>query len=215
MFKFPFKFNLIPSGEKFLTYLEQMAGKASACAHHLQNFVGTTDEAIRQKSVQEILSSRARAKALMAEISRELSRSFVTPFDREDIQDLAAELYKIPKTIEKVQDRLSRYKLQDEQGDFSRQIAVIVQEADAMDSMVQDLIRGRNNRKIQDQVAFLYDLEQRGDTILGDLLANLFQGACDPRDLILRKDIYDMLEKVIDRYRNAAGIVLQIVLKHC
>ena len=60
----------------------------------------------------------------------------------------------------------------------------------------------------------LQELENKGDAILGELLVELFRNSTDPRDLILRKDIYDMLEKVIDRYRDAAGVALQIVLKH-
>ncbi len=50
--------------------------------------------------------------------------------------------------------------------------------------------------------------------MLGQLLKNLFKGDRDIRDLILRKDVYDMLEKVLDRYRDASAVALQIVLKH-
>ena len=54
----------------------------------------------------------------------------------------------------------------------------------------------------------------KGDLMLGELLVSLFNEGHTVRDLILRKDIYDMLEKVIDRYRDAAGVALRIVLKH-
>lgn len=209
-----FKFEFFPKSDRFCDYLTQLAAKAAACARHLQKYVKETDPQKQKEAAEAILTARGRAKVLMAELTRDLSRSFVTPFDREDIQDFAMELYKIPKTIEKVQSRLELHGLKDERGDFTRQIDLIVQEAEAMEEMVQNLISGKNNRKIQDQVAFLYDLEHRGDAVLSELLGNLFKTYSDPRDLILRKDIYDMLEKVIDRYRNAAGITLQIVLKH-
>ena len=57
-------------------------------------------------------------------------------------------------------------------------------------------------------------MEAHGDEVLGQLLKNLFKGDRDVRDLILRKDVYDMLEKVLDRYRDASAVALQIVLKH-
>jgi uncharacterized protein Yka (UPF0111/DUF47 family) len=209
-----FKLQILPSGDKFLTYLSQMAQKADKCGHHLKAYIVATDDKGRKAAANSILESRARAKTLMAEITRELSRSFVTPFDREDIQDFAMELYKIPKIIEKVQNRIELHGIKDEHGDFHKQIDLIVQEADAMEEMVKNLVEGNNKRKVQDQVSFMYDLEHRADGILSELLGELFNSDRSPRDLILRKDIYDMLEKVIDRYRNAAGIALQIVLKH-
>lgn len=209
-----FKIHLLPQEDKFCDFLNQLAKKSASCARHLQIYVTAKDDTTRINASNEIMASRGRAKTLMAELTRELSRSFVTPFDREDIQDFATELYKIPKTIEKVRDRLELHGLKDAKGDFSRQIELIVQEAVAMEDMVQNLVTGKNNRKIQDQVSLMYDLEDRGDKVLSELLGALFRDNHEARELILRKDIYDMLEKVIDRFRNAAGIALQIVLKH-
>jgi uncharacterized protein Yka (UPF0111/DUF47 family) len=143
-----------------------------------------------------------------------LCRSYITPFDRDDIQDFAAALYKIPKIMEKVKERMDLHGLAGEGRDFLRQVDVIVEEASAMDDIVKNLIRKPDSRRVQDKVSVLYDLEHKGDSILGELLATLFDEHTEARDLILRKDIYDMLEKVIDRYRDAAGVALQIVLKH-
>jgi uncharacterized protein Yka (UPF0111/DUF47 family) len=54
----------------------------------------------------------------------------------------------------------------------------------------------------------------QGDAILAELLVTLFKEGRPARDLILRKDTYDMLEKVIDRYRDVSNIAVEIVLKH-
>ena len=211
IFKLP---SLLPKENKFCGILEQLAVQASACAHHLKTFVESAGEAERAKAAQAISNSRGQAKALAAAMTEELCRTFVTPFDREDIQDIASDLYKIPKTIEKVKDRMAMHGLAHDKGDFLRQIDLIVQEAEAMESMVRDLVAGRNGQQVQERIAFLYDLEHKGDAILGELLVSLFKGGGNARDLILRKDIYDMLEKIIDRYRDAAGVALQMVLKH-
>jgi hypothetical protein len=80
--------------------------------------------------------------------------------------------------------------------------------------MVYELVKGHHNDRIIAKVNVLHDLENRGDTVLNELLADLFRNESDVKQLILRKDVYDMLEKVIDRYRNAGAIALQIVLKH-
>lgn len=212
MFKLPF---LKPRDNKFCVLLEGLCGQARACAIHLKTFVESADAVEQARAAEAITAARRQSRELTADITAELCRTFITPFDREDIQDIAADLYKIPKTIEKIKDRLSTHRISSVKGDFSRQIDVIVQEAEAMEEMVAALIKpGYDDKRIFAKARQLQELENKGDAILSELLVELFQNNADARDLILRKDIYDMLEKVVDRYRDAAGVALQIVLKH-
>ncbi len=206
-------FNLLPQDDKFFHLLEKLSAQALQCARHLKTFVETNDENVRAKAAIAIDDCKAAAKETMGQVTGELCRSYITPFDREDIQEFSSQFYKITKTMEKVRERMQLHGLSSHREDFTRQTALIVLEAEAMDAMVQDLSKGRN-LQIQEKVAMLQDLELKGDAILGELLVNLFNEGHSVRDLILRKDIYDMLEKVIDRYRDAAGVALQIVLKH-
>lgn len=204
--------NILPRQDHFLSMIEDLAQCVCACPQYLRDYLSSKDPAERARAGQSILDARLRSKNTASRITEELCRSYVTPFDRDDIQDFAAALYKIPKIMEKVKDRVDLHGI--EGGDFLRQIDVIVQEASAMQEIVQNLVRKPDSRKVQDKVSVLYDLEHKGDAILGELLGSLFKERSEARDLILRKDIYDMLEKVIDRYRDAAGVALQIVLKH-
>ena len=205
---------LMPREDRFLHLIEDLAKQASVCARHLKAFIEAKDPQSRNNASGAIEEARTRARTLATEMTQQLCKSFITPFDREDIQDFTADLYKIPKTIEKVKNRIALHDLSVEKGGFSRQVDLIVEEADAMDDMVRNLVTGKDSKKIQDKIALLYELEHKGDAILSELLTSLFNGSDDARDLILRKDIYDMLEKIIDRYRDAAGVALQIVLKH-
>lgn len=204
--------NILPRQDHFLTMIEELAQCVCACPQYLRDYLSSKDPAARAKAGQSILDARLRSKETAAKITEELCRSYVTPFDRDDIQDFAAALYKIPKIMEKVKDRMDLHGI--EGADFLRQVDVIVEEASAMQDIVQNLVRKPDSRKVQDKVSVLYDLEHKGDAILGELLGQLFKEHSDARSLILRKDIYDMLEKVIDRYRDAAGVALQIVLKN-
>ena len=154
---------------------------------------------------------------LSQRITQELWKTYITPFDREDIQAFAFELYKIPKIIEKVKERMQLPGLGAGRDDFVRQINVIMQEADAMQEMVRAMVH-KDDEAVRVKVALLYELEIRGDAILKTLLVDLFSvqrpDGIDARDLILRRDIYDMLERGVDRYRDAAAVALRIVLKH-
>lgn len=212
MLKLPF---LKPKDNKFCVLLEGLSTQARECAVHLKTFVESTDAEQQAKAAEAITTSRRKSKELTGQITAELCRTYITPFDREDIQDIAADLYKIPKTIEKIKERLATHRINSVRGDFSRQIDVIVQEAEAMEEMVRELTKaGHDDERIIAKANQLQELENKGDAILGELLVALFRDNTDARDLILRKDIYDMLEKVVDRYRDAAGVALQIVLKH-
>jgi len=207
-------FSLLPRQDNFFTSLSTLSDQAGACAHLLKNYVESTDAAARKKSGQEITNCRLQSKEVMNGLTDALGRSFITPFDREDIQRFSQQLYRIPKMIEKVIQRMELHGLVGAQADFIRQVDVIVAEAKAMEEIDDDLIQKRDAKKVTEKVALLHDLEQKGDDVLQELLASLFTETREVKDLLLRKDIYDMLEKVIDSYRNAAAVALQIVLKY-
>ncbi len=204
---------LLPSEAKFHRLIEQLAQQTYASARHLKTMVSSTDSPTRKEAAAAITSCKAQSKILMNEITRELCLTFVTPFDREDIQSFSSTLYKIPKTIEKVRDLLEFHNVTDIR-DLIPQADLILEETEAMKSMVESLIKGPKTEEIMQKAALLDALETRGDDILSHLLADLLRNTQDARTLILKKEAYDILERVIDRYRDAAAIALQIVLKN-
>ena len=211
MFKLP---SFLPKKDIFNQLLEQLAGKASESAVQLKIYAQSDDLEKAAQAGEEIKRCRIEAKQISMNITRELSLSFITPFDREDIQEFSANLYKIPKMIEKIRERIEMHGMNTIKKDFSQQIDLIVEEAETLQMMVGALLGKKDFAAIKDKIAILHNLEQRGDDILGELLTKLFKENREARDLILRKDIYDMLEKVVDRFRDVASVTLQIVLKY-
>lgn len=207
-------FSLLPKQEKFYVCLSDLSDRAGVAALYLKSYIESPDAGARKKIGADIAACRVQSKEIMGNMTEELCRSFITPFDREDIQNFAQCLYRIPKIIEKSVQRMEMHGVGAARADFARQIGLISDEAEAMKTMVSDLINKRNTKKITQTVALLYDLEQKGDDILQELLGSLFSEGRDVKDLILRKDIYDLLEKIIDCYRDAAAVTLKIVLKY-
>jgi len=205
---------LIPRQDQFYTYLTDLCTKANLCAGFLKTYIEAPDLAAREKVRENIAACRAQSKAIMKNMTDELCRSFITPFDREDIQSFAQYLYRIPKIIEKVVQRMELHGLKGARADFCRQIDLIVEESRVMGETVTDLIHRNHTKQVMQKVTQLQELEQKGDDILQELLMSLFSEEHDVKDLILHKDIYDLLEKVIDCYRDAANVTLQIVLKY-
>jgi uncharacterized protein Yka (UPF0111/DUF47 family) len=203
--------SLFPREEKFYRFLEQEAEHALVCARQLKIFIENPDD---PAACGEIDKVRAAAKALAAEVTAELCRSFITPFDREDIQDFSDSIYKVPKIIHKVKERIVMHGISSREGDFIRQAELIMQEATVTQKLVAALITGKGSKGVTEGVDQLRELEQKGDHVRTELMMALFKSDRDIREILLRRDIYDMLEDVVDRFRDAAGVALQIVLKH-
>lgn len=210
-FKLP---SFLPQENKFNALLSSLTEEALTCATELEIFICTADEKERENASQTISKCRENAKVIAAHMTQALCQTFVTPFDREDIQDFSSLLYRIPKIIEKTKDRIEMYGLNLQKGDFIPQVQLIAETSKSTSTLVSELIAKRGGKQIQQRVTTLYDLEHKGDLVLSQLLVNLFNSDANPRELILHKDIYDLLEKVIDLYRDAGGVALRMALKY-
>lgn len=204
---------LLPQDKKFYALIQELTTQAVISARNLRALVDSKTPEERKAAATAIGETKEAAKRASLATTKELCRTFITPFDREDIQDIAATLYKIPKTIEKVGEYVMAHQL-DRIDDLGPQSDVILREAEAMESMVHALVQGGKHEHIVKQAALLDRLETDGDEILRTLLANLFNNTTNVRELIIHKDLYDLLERVIDRYRDVASISMQIALKH-
>ena len=92
--------------EKFYDLLEASAQQADNSVHHLIALLGEAGAADSQQSLAEFADSRREDKQITQELTEEFSKTFITPLEREDIQALATALYKIPKTVEKIGERI-------------------------------------------------------------------------------------------------------------
>lgn len=211
MFKF---FRLKPREDKFRKLLDEMSVQAHDCARHLKTFLDDDDEAARVVAGLAIAQCKAAAKILSLQVTKELCRTYITPFDREDIQAFSVNLYRIPKIVEKIKERMVMHRMTGLRGAYSAQADIIVEQADVLRNMVLEIIGTQDTKTIVAKAGAMDILEQRGDTVFGALLVALFEDKTDVRDILLRKDLYDLLEKVIDAYRDVSGVALQIVLKH-
>lgn len=207
-------FSFFPREDKFYKLLGQLSHEVYDSAVCFRDFVTSENPATALAASAKIQDARSRSKVTSTNITEELCRSFITPFDREDIQEIANLLYKIPKIIEKAKDRITMHGIDVRDGDFDRQIDLILQEAQITRVMIDALLSKKGSKMVVESAKTLKDLEQKGDTIRNELIVNLFKSNRDIKDIILRRDIYDMLEKVVDRFRDVASVALEIVLKN-
>jgi uncharacterized protein len=157
---------------------------------------------------------RRNDKRITEEITARLTTTFVTPLEREDIEALSTALYKIPKTLEKFGERLLLCPERVRKFDFSRQAQLLEKAAELVLTMTRSLRANPDLEQVKEQNDRLQYLEGEADKLMIELLRDLYTGEKDAVSVIALKDLYDLLEKVIDRCRDAGNVIFHIVLKN-
>ena len=198
-------------GDKFYGLLEQSAEAAHESAKALHLMLANKD---RAPVMADFTGARAREKALAARISEELVNTFVTALDREDIEALNSALYKIPKTVEKFAERYSVVAERVADVDFAQRACVLEESVSVVVEMIGELRRGLRIdpvKKLQDR---LQALESEGDRMLLAPYRTLYVEGGDVMKAVLAKDLFELIEKAIDKCRDVGNIVYSIVLKN-
>ena len=165
-------------------------------------------------SLDEFRLARQREKEISGQISQELVNTFVTALEREDIDALSSALYKIPKIVEKFAERytLAAERLGDV--DFTSRAAMLEHASVVIEEMVGLLRKGMNidsSKALNDK---LQAIEAEADRLILELYRETYARETDPMRYLILKDLFELLEKAIDRCRDAGNVVHQIVLKN-
>jgi len=198
---------------KFYDLLEASAQQADTSVHHLVDLLAKI-ESKGSPDLAAFAQSRREDKRITQELTEQFTKTFITPLEREDIQALAASLYKIPKTVEKIGERMLISPQDLPKLTFARQVELLDRAAETVLAMVKQLRKGMNVNTAREMNAKLQTIEGDADDLELELLRDLYQGSYDPKHIIFLRDLYELLEKVIDRCRDTGNIVLQVVLKH-
>lgn len=200
--------------EKFFDLLEASAQQADSSVHHLVDLLTKLERHESPESLEEFVHSRRKDKEITQELTEQLCKTFITPLEREDIQALAAALYKIPKTVEKIGERIVIFPGELHGRSFGKHLELLDQAAETVLAMVKQLRKGTNAATARENNAKLQTIEGDADKLELELLHDLYHGNYDARQIVFLRDLYDLLEKVIDRCRDTGNIILQIVLKY-
>ena len=202
---------LLGKEDKFFDLLEASAREAQKSAHALLKFLENPKEA---KTLDEFIVSRRAEKRIADQISEALCTTFVTALEREDIEALSLALYKIPKTVEKIAERILLAGKLIEGMTLGRQVVSLGKATDTLLLMIQELRGGTHLERIKAHNDTLQAIEGEADNTMNELLRDLYNGSHPELKVIYLKDLYELLEKVVDRCRDAGNVINQIVLKN-
>ena len=198
-------------GDKIYGLLEASADAARQSARAL---ITMLNQKSSSPSLDEFRVARRREKEIMNQISQTLVNTFVTALDREDIEALSGALYKIPKTIEKFAERYALFTAQLMDIDYASRAQLLEKATAVIVEMVTQLKKGMKLEEMKALNDRMQAIESEADRLILDLYRDLFTNERDPTRLLLRKDLFELLEKAIDRCRDAGNVIFHIVLKN-
>ena len=202
---------LLGYDDKFYDLLEASAVQAQGSVALL---VALTGKRRAVPQLDEFVQSRRNEKLINEEITEQLCKTFVTPLEREDIEALSTALYRIPKTIEKFSQKYIVCLEQVNDIDFSHQVQLLEKAVGTVVAMVKALRQHTNIEQVKAQNNQLHRLEGDADKLILELFKALYTGKHDPLRVIVSTDLYETLEEIIDRCRDAGNVIFQIVLKY-
>ena len=197
-------------GNQFYALLEEAAVAAHDSTTALHEML---KDSRREPPLDAFKLARLRERAASDKISQELVSSFITPIESEDIEALGSALYKIPKQVEKFADRYSLAIQHLEGIDFAPRAAMLEQASGVVVQMVHQL-RNMKLEPMKDLNEKLRALENEADRLMLELYRDIYSGRLDNLQMFLLKEFFEILEKAIDRCREAGVVAYQIVLKN-
>jgi uncharacterized protein Yka (UPF0111/DUF47 family) len=205
---------LLGKDDKFYRLLEASAEEARVSAKALAKVHAAIGRPEFEEALNSLVLSRRKDKRIGLSITEELCATFVTPLEREDIEALANALYKIPKTAEKIGERMAICPTQFAADIVTKQVRMLEQATDVLVGLVGNLRKLSDVEKIRDAYEVLQTIEGDADKLMVGLLRDLYQGNVDSKEVVILKDIYELLERAIDHCRDAGKVVFQIALKY-
>ncbi|HEY1793277.1 MAG TPA: DUF47 family protein [Opitutaceae bacterium] len=200
--------------DTFFNLLEEGADEAKASVELFSKYLREVSQGGRTDNLDDFIQARRKEKRIRHLMMEELSKTFVTPLDREDLEGLSVALYRIPKQVERIVERLAIYPGRVPHEMFIRQAELMSQAAGALAFMVRQLRAGVTIEVIREANDRLQYAEGEADKVMLEQLKVLYGGDYDAKEFVILQKLFEMVEQAVDRCRNAGNIVVQVVLKH-
>ena len=197
------------NGDRFLDLLEASAEESRFSVQALRHILkpGAT------LTLDEFASSRRRGKQVTNEIRELLCTTSVTGLEPEDIESITNSLYKIPKDVEKFAERYIMFAGRLGGTNWDVHVGLLEEATGTLLIMVRELRTKTHLEKIKGQNDILQRVEGEADQLMLESLKALCTGSLDPVTIIILKDLYELLEEVVDRCRDTGNVISNIILK--
>lgn len=204
----------MPKDRVFYTLFEQVADTMSKMGKVLKEVVKEPDFDKRAGLISQIEDLEHVNDDFTHQIFTELGRNFITPFDREDIHYLATSLDDVCDYIFATAKKINFYKVNPNDQGIQKMADLIEQGSEQIRIAVHELRNMRDMRKITEALVKVNSIENQADDIFDLSIERLFETEPDAKEVIKKREIYQVMEIVTDKCEDAANVIESIIIKY-
>ncbi len=203
-----------PKDKVFYGLFEEVANNGHIMAQKLFDLINEGDFNQRNTLIKPIEDLEHANDELTHKIFTELGRNFITPFDREDIHSLASALDDIADYIYGCAKKIKLYHFNPIDDGVRTLAEIIVQATSEVRNAVMELRDMKNVRRITDALVRINDLENQADDISDMYIERLFSTKPDAKMILIKRELYQVMEDVTDKCEDAANTIESIIVKY-
>jgi uncharacterized protein len=204
---------LLPKEEKFFPMFEDIAELISKAASLLSHIINSEEPARQEDSFREIKALENKADDIVHDVFDTIDTTFITPFDREDIQRLTSKMDDVLDYINATSQLIKLYKPKKLLPQFRELCLVVVRGCEQIRIAVPELHNVKTPDKIKSACVKINELENIADDIYHQLISELFETETDAIELIKNKEILEKLEETTDRIEDVSDIIKTLIIK--
>ena len=204
----------MPKYRIFYSLFEEVAEGVAKMGKLLKEVVAEPDADKRASLASQIEDQEHVNDDLTHKVFTELGRNFITPFDREDIHYLASSLDDICDYIYATAKKINFYKVNPNDTGIQKMADLIEQGTEQVRQAVKELRNMRDMRKITDALVKVNSIENQADDIFDMSIDRLFETEPDAKEVIKKREIYQVMEIVTDKCEDAANVIESIIIKY-
>lgn len=204
----------LPKDRVFFQLFESVAGELVKMGEKLKAVVGEPDFDKRGKIIKELEDMEHVNDDLTHRIFTELGKNFITPFDREDIHYLASALDDIADYIYSSAKKINFYRVNPDDIGIQKFADLIANGCIHVQRAILELRNMKNMRQITDALVAINSIENQGDDIFDMSIERLFATETDAKEVIKKREIYQVMEIVTDKCEDAANVIESIIIKY-
>ncbi|MFN5250716.1 MAG: DUF47 domain-containing protein [Bacteroidia bacterium] len=204
----------LPKDRIFYGLFEQAAENITVMGKLLEQLVFEADSDKRDAIAKQLEDYEHKNDELTHRVFQELSRNFITPFDREDIHYLATALDDVADYIWASAKKIQFHGVNPQDQGIQKMAEVIRQSATEIGNAVSQLRELKNPGKITESLVKINSMENHADDIFDMSIKNLFDKENDFKELIRRREVYTVMEVATDKCEDVANVIETIIVKY-
>lgn len=204
----------LPKDRIFYTLFENMADVVNKMAIQLKEMVNESDVDKRAELSANIENLEHKNDDYTHNVFTELGRNFITPLDREDIHSLATALDDIADYIYATAKKINFYKVNPNDLGIHKLADLILQGSIQIQKAVHGLRDMKNLREMTEAIVKINSIENQADDVFDMSIEMLFNKENDFKEVIKKREIYQVLEIATDKCEDAANVIESIIIKY-